>query len=525
MIYLTADIGSTYTKLVATDIGLGKVIGTSCAFTTIETDVREGFNNALSNMEAKIGKFSYDKLICCSSAAGGLKMVALGLVPELTAKAARLTATSAGAKVVKTYSFEISRAEQEEIYEINPDLVLLCGGTDGGNKDVIISNARRLCQIDRDFSVIVAGNKSASHELQKIFTNPGNLANQNLGNSAQQVPEDSFNQELGGSDNYFPKDFVITQNVMPEFNKLNIEPARKCIEELFISRIVQAKGLSALQEMSGHEIIPTPLAVMRACELLSRGVSDAEGKGVEDSTVNCKEFEDLTVKGKGVEDSTKSEELSGLGDLIAVDLGGATTDIYSMAEGKPTASNVLCKGLPEPYAKRSVEGDLGMRYSLSALAQEAGVDKIAKEANLSKEKVEGWIEKCCANPDIVTTKDSLEQKIEEAIAKVAVEIATDRHAGIIESVYTPMGQMFALTGKDLSEVPVIIGIGGAITNSVDPAKILSGAKYNSARYMYSKPKDPSYMMDSKYVFASMGLLGDIDKVTALKILKEEINKI
>lgn len=478
MIYLTADIGSTFTKLVATDVSLGKVIGTSCAFTTIETDVRDGFNNAVRNMEAKIGKFSYDKLICCSSAAGGLKMVALGLVPELTAKAARLTAASAGAKVVKTYSFEISKAEQEEIYQINPDLVLLCGGTDGGNKDVIISNAKRLCEIDRDFSAIVAGNKSASHELQKIFTGEGN--------STQ-----------GNSNRYFPKNFVISQNVMPEFNKLNIEPARKCIEELFISSIVQAKGLSAIQEMSAHEIIPTPLAVMRACELLSKGISNKE---------------------------------TGLGDLMAVDLGGATTDIYSMAEGKPTVSNMLCKGLPEPYAKRTVEGDLGMRYSLKALADEASIDRIASQATLSgkvtvsSEEVEAWVEKCSSNPDIVSKKGSVDEIIEEAIAKVAVEIATDRHAGIVESVYTPMGQMLALTGKDLSQVPIVIGIGGAITNSDNPVKILSGAKYNQSRYMYSKPKDPKYLLDNKYIFASMGLIGNLNKTVALKILKEELKE-
>lgn len=505
MIYLTADIGSTYTKLVATDIESCKVIGTSRAFTTIETDVREGFNNALRNMEDKIGEFSYDKLICCSSAAGGLKMVALGLVPELTAKAARLAAASAGAKVVKTYSFEISKAEQEEIYDINPDLVLLCGGTDGGNKEVIIANAKRLCQIDRDFSVVVAGNKSASHELQKIFSSSTNSKTTSGTDSLSEV-----------SEQYFPKHFVITQNVMPEFNKLNIEPARKCIEELFISNIVDAKGLSALQKMSGHEIIPTPLAVMRACELLSRGVSESE---------QCKEYS------QSKEHSFDAALMAGLGDLIAVDLGGATTDIYSMAAGEPTLSNMLSKGLPEPYAKRTVEGDLGMRYSLAALVEEAGIDRIVKEATsfseseITKEQVESWIERCYQSPDVVSSKGSIEESIEEAIAKIAVEIATDRHAGIIESVFTPVGQMFALTGKDLSEVPLVIGIGGALSNSEEPSKILSGAKYNSARYIYSKPKDPKYMIDGKYIFASMGLIGGLNPAVALTILKKEIKKV
>lgn len=521
MIYLTADIGSTYTKLVATDIESCKVLGASCAFTTIETDVREGFNNALRNMEAQIGEFSYDKLICCSSAAGGLKMVALGLVPELTAKAARLAAASAGAKVVKTYSFEISKAEQEEIYEINPDLVLLCGGTDGGNKDVIIANAKRLCQIDRDFSVVVAGNKSASHELQKIFSYSSNSKansgtdsfSEGLDNFVSEGLDDSFSRD---TEKYFAKHFVITQNVMPEFNKLNIEPARNCIEELFISKIVEAKGLSALQKMSGHEIIPTPLAVMRACELLSRGVSESEqGK--------------VCLQGKV--HTFDAALMAGWGDLIAVDLGGATTDIYSMADGNPTLSNMLSKGLPEPYAKRTVEGDLGMRYSLAALVEEAGIDRIVREATsfsgseITKEQVESWIERCCHNPDIVSSKGSIEESIEEAIAKMAVEIATDRHAGIIESVFTPVGQMFALTGKDLSEVPLVIGIGGALANSEEPSKILSGAKYNSARYIYSKPKEPKFMIDGKYIFASMGLIGGFNPAVALAILKEEIKKV
>ncbi len=134
MKYLTVDFGSTYTKLTAIDTEKGDVVGTAAAFTTIETDVMEGFNNGMQQLEAQIGHFAYDRLLCCSSAAGGLKMVALGLVPELTAKAAKMAASSAGAKVVKTYSFEISQAEQQEIYDINPDLVLLCGGTDGGKQ-------------------------------------------------------------------------------------------------------------------------------------------------------------------------------------------------------------------------------------------------------------------------------------------------------------------------------------------------------------------------------------------------------
>lgn len=460
MKYLTADFGSTFTKLTAIDSDSRQVLATASAFTTIETDIIDGFNAAMQKLEAKIGRFEYEKLLCCSSAGGGLKMVALGLVPELTAKAAKMAASSAGAKVIKTYSFEISQQEQDEIYDINPDLVLLCGGTDGGNKEVIVANAKRLCDIKRDFSIIVAGNKSASYDIEEIFKGSG-------------------------------KDYVITKNVMPTFNKLDIEPAKKSIKDLFIKKIIEAKGLSGVQQMATGEVIPTPLAVMNACELLSKG--------------------------------TKSTK--GMGELVAVDLGGATTDIYSMASGKPSQDNVLEKGLPEPFSKRTVEGDLGMRYSLHALADELDMDDLERNSGIVKEKIENWVKRCSANPDTIAETDEEELKIEELLARSAVEMAIERHCGYMESTYSPMGEIFTLVGKDLTEVPSVVGIGGAIINSRYPASILEGAKYNIKKFNYMKPKSPKYLIDQKYIFASMGLISAVDPELALDILKKEIKQI
>lgn len=457
---LTADIGSTYTKLTAIDTIEQKIVGTSASFTTIETDVMEGFRSAYQKLEQSIGKFSYDELLCCSSAAGGLKMTALGLVPDLTAKAARLAAASAGAKVVKTYAFEISRAEQDEIYEINPDLVLLCGGTDGGNKDVILSNATRLCEIDRPFTVIAAGNKSASFDLETIFKASG-------------------------------KSFVITDNVMPEFNKLNIEPAKRNIKDLFISRIIEAKGLSRIQAMCKSDVIPTPLSVLNACELLSNG----------------------------------TKNVSGLGELLAVDIGGATTDVYSISKGLPTLENVTIKGLPEPQSKRTVEGDLGMRYSLSALADELDLSALADELGVEESALTDWVRACSDKPDTLAQSESVEQKMEEALARGAVKIAVERHSGVYQSVYTPFGQMFTLEGKDLSAVPYVIGIGGAIVNSAQPRYILKGAKLAPNEFEFAKPKNPDYLIDKKYIFASMGLLSSVNPDLALTLLKKEITPV
>lgn len=458
MHYLTVDFGSTYTKLTLIDVEHAQIVATASAFTTITTDVLEGFNNAWQKILAQKPDAHYDRLLSCSSAAGGLKMVALGLVPSLTSKAAKMAASSAGAKVVKTYAYEISHAEQEEIYEINPDLVLLCGGTDGGNKEVILTNARRLAAIDRPFAIIAAGNKSASYDLEEIFAQ---------------------------SD----KKCVVTENVMPEFGQINILPARQCIMDLFISRIIDAKGLGEVQKRAELEIIPTPFAVLKACELLSKGID---------------------------------EEHPGWGDLMAVDLGGATTDIYSMTDGAPSMDNVLIKGIPEPYSKRTVEGDLGMRYSLKALEDETDVKALAKAYGVTPEAIIDWVERCSANPDTVAEPDSQEQVIEEALAYSAVDIAVERHAGVINKVYTPLGEMFTLVGKDLTRVPRLIGIGGALINSKDPARILSGSRFNVERYEYAKPKDPRFYLDKRYIMASMGLLSQVAPEVALTILQREV---
>jgi uncharacterized protein (TIGR01319 family) len=375
-------------------------------------------------------------------------------VPDLTAKAARTAASNAGAKVVKTFAYEISGAEQQEIYDINPDLVLLCGGTNGGNKEVIIANARRLVAIDRPFTTIVAGNKSAADEIERIF----NQAN---------------------------KQVVITENVMPEFNKLNIEPARDAIRNMFISRIIEAKGLNRIQEMTPHKIIPTPLAVLHACELLSKGTNSREGKG----------------------------------DILAIDVGGATTDVYSMSDGAPTIDNTMTKGLPEPWSKRTVEGDLGMRYSLQHV-----FDQLSEVSTLNAPdmaKVKAWVERCTAQPDSLAAAGSEEEKIEEFLGRSAVAIAVERHCGRVADVYTPLGLMHTQEGKDLMEVPMVIGIGGVIRNSNHPKEILKGAMYDYMKPECTKPKNPKFYLDKKYIFASMGLLSAINPELAFDLLDRE----
>jgi uncharacterized protein (TIGR01319 family) len=437
---LAVDFGSTFTKVTAISTDKPEIIGTAKSHTTFGTDIREGLNNALTELTAQTGKLRFTHKLAASSAGGGLNMVAVGLVPALTAKAAATAACSAGAKVVKTFSYELNIAEQEEIREIQPDLILLSGGTDGGNKDVILHNAGKLAEIDVDFAVIIAGNKSATEDVHKILAKSGKQA-------------------------------VICGNVMPVFNTLDTFPAKNAINALFMEKIIEAKGLTKTATEMTLPIIPTPLAVFECMQLLSES----------------------------------------LGEFVAIDVGGATTDVYSMCGGAPTLPGVTMKGLPEPFAKRTVEGDLGLRHSQEALIEALG----------ELPEIESYRAACWADYSYIPPPASPHGEIDKALCGIAVDMAVTRHAGWLESAYTPYGETFYQLGKDLSAVKYVIGIGGPIIYSDDPFAILQNAS-SPIRSESLKPTAPKYLLDKKYIFAAVGLLARADKKSAVKILESEL---
>ena len=172
--YLAIDFGSTYTKLTAIDLDNEVILATAKDITTVEDDIMIGFNKAFNKLKIEINKkINFDEInfvnkTACSSAAGGLKMVAIGLVPELTAEAAKKAALGAGARVIKTYAYELNSRELEEIKNTALDIILLAGGTDGGNKECIIHNAKMLAEFKVKIPVVVAGNKAATDEIENI---------------------------------------------------------------------------------------------------------------------------------------------------------------------------------------------------------------------------------------------------------------------------------------------------------------------------------------------------------------------
>ena len=454
---LLIDFGSTYTKVTAVDPINERILGVAKSFTTVETDIKQGYDRAVKELKEKIGAIDCDVKLACSSAAGGLRMVTIGLVPDLTVKASKLAALSAGAKVTKVFAYDLSLKEAEEIDGLKPDIVLLTGGTDGGNKDVILHNAKVLAQLDWEFPVVVAGNKSVSDRVVKILEESG-------------------------------KEALLCENVLPSLDSLNIEPVRECIRNVFLRRIIQAKGITKMQNLLEGILMPTPSAVLNAARLLALGQKDEPGWG----------------------------------DLMVVDVGGATTDVYSITAGSPTQTGVILKGFPEPYAKRTVEGDLGVRYSARALTEAVGLEKVMEYSKLTEEEVLGYLERYRQNPDLLSEQDEKMQAMDWALAALAVRNAVERHAGILETVYTPFGATFLQSGKDLTEIKTFIGTGGPVLNTIDKTAALSQCLFERENPTQLKPKNPDFFLDSKYILAAMGLLAEKYPRAALRIMKREL---
>ena len=441
--------------MTAVDVESEKILGTASSFTTIETDINDGLRNGMRILEGKIGKLDFEACYACSSAAGGLRMVTSGLVPELTGEAAKLASLGAGAKVVGIYAFQLTEDDVEDIKKLKPDIFLLVGGTDGGNTECILHNARMIAGMKPDFPIVIAGNRNAARECERI---------------------------LDGCQTH------ICPNVMPKFGKLEIEPTQKKIREIFLNRIIQAKGLSKAAELLSDIMMPTPAAVLQAMELLSKG----------------------------------TENERGIGDLVAVDVGGATTDVYSIADGMPEHMNTVYKGLPEPYAKRTVEGDIGMRYSIQGIVDVAGVRRIASLSGLTVERVEALVNYLKENKDKTPDGDEELASLDFALASSAIEEAVRRHAGSIYETYTMMGQTFVQEGKNLTKVKEIVVTGGSLIHTEKTDKIAAHALFSPQNPESLRPRQANVWVDRTYILAAMGLLSSYYPDVALRIMKKEL---
>ncbi len=447
MIYLLVDVGSTYTKLNLVDTEKNEILGSASSYTTVETDVREGFNKAYEKLSKKTD-VKYDKILGCSSASGGLKVVAIGFSKNLTTNAARLASLSSGARILKVYSYELSLEDVEEIKNSGADIIVLCGGTDHGNRENIIFNAKKLAQESIKIPIVVAGNIDTQKYIKEIFYKKG-----------------------------VPCEF--TENVMPTTNTINYKPLRNAIGNIFIKTIAHAKGIDLLSE-NFEVLLPTPIAVQKAMSVYAKYLGKV---------------------------------------ILSVDIGGATTDIHSIGKTYYGEENVISPPIDEPFEKRTVEGDMGMRYSATALYESVGDEPFLKFGiNDAKEKVEYRF----FHTDYVPDNDE-DLFFDNALCYIATKTSLERHIGNIKKIETPTRTIYKQYGKDLRPAEMFIGTGGSLINSDDPKKILSAIGDLDDKYLINE--DIKYYLDEKYILSSAGLISTVDEKASYELLNKYLKEL
>jgi len=245
----TADFGSTYTKVRLVEREGGRLLAAAQAPTTIGTDLMEGYAEALGAARAELGgPVELEAELAASSAGGGLRVAAIGLVADLTAAAAHQAALNAGARVQTVLSGSLGEPELARLAAARPEIVLFAGGTDGGQGELVLENARRLAAHGIDSHVVVACNAQVAEAVGEALASAG------------------IRVELAA-------------NVMPELGRLEIEPAREAISRVFLEHVIGGKGLSTASRFAEMVRMPTPEAVLRGVRLLARGAAGHAGLG------------------------------------------------------------------------------------------------------------------------------------------------------------------------------------------------------------------------------------------------------
>ena len=448
---LVAEIGSTTTVVNAFD----KVnspcpvfAGQGQAPTSVgEGDVNIGLHNAIDNLSfnLKTDSIEYGELIATSSAAGGLRMTVHGLVYDMTVRAAKEAALGAGANIKQVTSGKLRKSDLNKLMQINPNIILVAGGVDYGERETALYNAELIASLNLDIPVIYAGNVENQEDVKDLFKNSRS-------------------------------ELYIVENVYPKIDELNVEPTRKVIQDVFEKHIVHAPGMQRVREMVTGSIIPTPGAVMVASKLL---------------------YDDI-------------------GDLMTLDVGGATTDVHSVTEGNEEVSRILIS--PEPLAKRTVEGDLGVYVNMHNVVDMVGKEKLEEELNLSPEELQNLIDNHKPIP-----KTDLEKAFVEELALHAAVTAVKRHAGIFRYLYGSGGRTTVAEGKDLTRVKYIIGTGGALTRLPHRVDIMRKIPLSNKGHELLPNKDVEILVDNDYIMASLGILSKKYPETALRLLKNSLN--
>ncbi len=436
-----ADVGSTYTKVAVVDTDGGELVATAEHPTTVGTDVLHGLAAAVAAAGAPAGVPWY----VCSSAGGGLRLAVVGYEDLVTAQAGHRVGLSAGAQVVHVAAGRLDGPAVARLRGARPDVVLLVGGTDGGDVEVLRHNAARLAAARLRVPVVVAGNADGRDACVAVLAGRG-------------VPVSAAG------------------NVLPRIGVLDAAPARAAIRQVFLSHVIGGKRLSRGSRFARLVRAATPEAVLTAVELLA----DTTG-----------------------------------GDLLVVDVGGATTDVYSAltpdAERETGPRREVAGTL---WRSRTVEGDLGVRWSAPGVVAAA----VAERLLATGDPLAAAAAVRAADPDMVagTPVDLADDR---RLAALAATVALRRHA----RGEAPRAGAPRRGGRDLRDVRLVVGSGGVLRHAgaADGAAVLDAALADHAGG-WALPRQARTLVDTRYVLAAAGLLAAEHPVAAVGLLRRHL---
>jgi uncharacterized protein (TIGR01319 family) len=425
------DTGSTFTKAVAVVVeggDAGRLLASAAVPTTVGkgVDVLTGLDAAVAAVVARAGGEPAD-VRACSSAGGGLRLAVVGYERAVTAEAGSRVALTAGAKVVHVASGRLDRAGTDALRAASPDVVLLVGGTDGGDSDVLVHNGSRLASTGPRVPYVVAGNADVRDDVIAALADRGRTV-------------------------------VGCANVLPRIGVLDPLPARAAIRDVFVRHVIGGKGISRGPRFASLVRGATPDLVLAGVELLAD---------------------------------------SGVGDVLLVDVGGATTDVYSALTPDPEEAVNPHREVVEVLRRgRTVEGDLGMRWGATGVVDAAISEKLLGESTgLSAAAL-------ARRADVGLLPTSEAERDEDAeIARLALTVALRRHARPLE---TAEGRT---AGRDLTRVRTVIASGGVFRHaSAERLRFMLEPVLTDIGGGWRLPTAPGMCLDHGHVVVAAGLL-------------------
>jgi uncharacterized protein (TIGR01319 family) len=470
---LATDCGSTTTKAILIERGEDgyRLVVRGEAPTTVEApfeDVTRGVLNAVREVEELAGRRilqgeriltpqrgseGVDLFLSTSSAGGGLQMMVSGLVLQMTGESAQRAALGAGAIVMDVIALNDGRRPHEKIRrlrQLRPDMILLSGGTDNGDVKRVAEMAEVLVAADPRARL------GAGFELPVIYA--GNQA-------ATGVVRDLLDRRVALS---------VVPNLRPSLEHENLSPARLAIHELFMEHVMaHAPGYKKLMSWTPVPIMPTPGAV-----------------------------------GLIIERVAKRDRLS----VVGVDIGGATTDVFSVFGG---------------VFNRTVSANLGMSYSVSNVMAEAGIDRILRWVPFAVDEtaLRNRIKNKMIRP--TTIPQTLEDLvIEQAIAREALRLAFEQHRSLavgLKGVQTARTISDVMTQSEsgtslvnLLDLGLLVGSGGVLSHA--PRRV-QGALMMIDAFL---PEGLTQIaVDSIFMAPQLGVLSSVHEQAAAQVFERD----